>query len=233
MEYLKLTPELVNDWKNALSTSEPHVFKRVMDSMNQSQLESKLWIVQELIKLDIKPKKVAILAGWFAQYIVPLLYDNFESIVRIKNFEIDRDVKKISYKFNKRYKEEEGYTVDIKNVMFDRIQPKKINQINQNHMDMIINCSCEHMYPMWKFKELNLTPIPRIQKNPLYILQSSNDDQHEDHINCVDSEEELIFQSGIKHVMYSGSKILANKSTRFMVIGKMYFSNWKMLEIDK
>ena len=37
MEYLKLTPELVNDWKNALLASEPYVFKRVMDSMNQSQ----------------------------------------------------------------------------------------------------------------------------------------------------------------------------------------------------
>jgi hypothetical protein len=216
MEYLKLTPELVNDWKNALSASEPYVFKRVKDSINQSQLESKLWIIQELIKLDIKPKRVAMLAGWFAQYTVPLLYDNFESIVRIENFEIDRDVKKISYKFNKRYKEE-GYTIKIKNVMFDKIQPKGNGQ---EDMDTIINCSCEHMYPMWKFKELNLTPIPRIQKNPLYILQSSNDNQHEDHINCVDSEEELIFQSRIEHVMYSGSKILANKSTRFMVIGK-------------
>ena len=212
MEYLKFTPELANDWKNALSSSEPYVFKRVMDSMNQSQLESKLWIIQELIKLDIKPKRVAMLAGWFAQYTVPLLYDNFESIVRIENFEIDRDVKKISYKFNKRYKEE-GYTIKIKNVMFDKIQPKGNGQ---EDMDTIINCSCEHMYPMWKFRELNKT----IQKNPLYILQSSNDEQHEDHINCVNSEEELIDQARIKDVMYSGSKILSNKSTRFMVIGR-------------
>ena len=37
MEYLKFTPELANDWKNALSSSEPYVFKRVMDSMNQKK----------------------------------------------------------------------------------------------------------------------------------------------------------------------------------------------------
>jgi hypothetical protein len=91
--------------------------------------------------------------------------------------------------------------------MFDRIQ---------SGMDTIINCACEHMYPMWKFRELNET----FQKNPLYILQSSNDEQHEDHINCVNSEEELIDQARIKDVMYSGSKILSNKSTRFMVIGR-------------
>jgi hypothetical protein len=72
------------------------------------------------------------------------------------------------------------------------------------------------MYPMWKFRELNET----FQKNPLYILQSSNDEQHEDHINCVNSEEELIDQARIKDVIYSGSKILSNESTRFMVIGR-------------
>ena len=207
MEYLKFTPELANDWKNALSASEPYLFKRVMDSMNQSQLESKLWIIQELIKLEIKPKRVAILAGWYAQYIVPLLYDNFESLEFVENYEIDQDVKRLSYKFNKRLKEDKKYRTLITNVMFDRIQ---------SDMDTIINCACEHMYPMWKFRELNKT----IQKNPLYILQSSNDEQHEDHINCVNSEEELIDQARIKDVMYSGSKILSNKSTRFMVIGK-------------
>jgi hypothetical protein len=207
MEYLKFTPELANDWKNALSASEPYLFKRVMDSMNQSQLESKLWIIQELIKLEIKPKRVAILAGWYAQYIVPLLYDNFESVEWVENFEIDQDVKRLSYKFNKRLKEDKKYRTLITNVMFDRIQ---------SGMDTIINCACEHMYPMWKFRELNES----FQKNPLYILQSSNDEQHEDHINCVNSEEELIDQARIKDVMYSGSKILSNKSTRFMVIGK-------------
>jgi hypothetical protein len=207
MEYLKFTPELANDWKNALSSSEPYLFKRVMDSMNQSQLESKLWIIQELIKLEIKPKRVAILAGWYAQYIVPLLYDNFESLEFVENYEIDQDVKRLSYKFNKRLKEDKKYRTLITNVMFDRIQ---------SGMDTIINCACEHMYPMWKFRELN-KPVLR---NPIYVLQSSDDDQYSDHINCVNSEEELIDQAGIKDVMYSGAKFLSNKSTRFMVIGR-------------
>ena len=215
MEYLKFTPELANDWKNALSSSEPYLFKRVMDSMNQSQLESKLWIIQELIKLEIKPKRVAILAGWYAQYIVPLLYDNFESLQFVENYEIDQDVKRLSYKFNKRLKEDKKYRITIRNVMFDKIQ-EGWHPVHKLGMDTIINCACEHMYPMWKFRELNKT----IQKNPLYILQSSNDEQHEDHINCVNSEEELIDQARIKDVMYSGSKILSNKSTRFMVIGR-------------
>jgi hypothetical protein len=205
MEYLKFTPNLANDWKNALSTSESYLFKRVMDSMNESQLQSKLWIIQELVKLNIKPKRVAVLAGWFAQYIVPLLYDNFESVECVKNFEIDEDVKDISYKYNKRYKDSNRYQFSIKDVMM---------QIIEEDFDMIINCACEHMYPMQKFRELN----PELDCH--YVLQSTDEEQYDDHINCVKSEEELALQANITDVLYSGKKLLSNGMNRFMVIGK-------------
>jgi len=228
--HLQFTPELANDWKNAMfagmmSSSElstgnyQYLLQRVLDSMNASQLESKLWLVETLKQLDIEPERVALLAGWFGQYIVPLMFDTFPKCEWIENFEIDHDVSPLSYKFNKRYKDQEKYKVNMRNVM---IKPLKFRE-NPNTpiprddiYDIIINCACEHMYPMWKFRELNNA----VQRNPLLVLQSSNDDQHEDHINCVESEEELIDQARIKHVLYSGSKILSNKSKRFMVIGR-------------
>ena len=223
---LQFTPELANDWKNAMLASSElavgnyhYVTRRVLDSMNASQLESKLWLVETLEKFDVQPKRVALLAGWFAQYIVPLMFDTFPECEWIENFEIDHDVSPLSYKFNKRYKDKNKYKVNMRNVM---IKPLKFKQNpnmpipKEDVYDVIINCACEHMYPMWKFRELNNA----VQRNPLLVLQSSNDDQHEDHINCVESEEELIDQARIKHVLYSGSKILSNKSTRFMVIGR-------------
>ena len=225
---LQFTPEMANDWKNAISAgvnlevgNYQYLTKRVFDSMNASQLESKLWLVETLKKFDVQPKRIAILAGWFAQYIVPLMFDTFPECEWIENFEIDHDVSPISYKFNKRYKEEKRYKINMKNVMIKPLNSQHVWQHikpipKEDVYDVIINCACEHMYPMWKFRELNNV----VQKNPLYILQSSNDEQHEDHINCVNSEEELIDQARIKDVMYSGSKILSNKSTRFMVIGR-------------
>ena len=224
--HLEFRPKLAEDWKNAISAgvnleigNYQYLTKRVFDSMNASQLESKIWLVETLEKFDVQPKRVALLAGWFAQYIVPLMFDTFPKCEWIENFEIDHDVSPISYKFNKRYKDENKYKINMRNVM---IKPLKFRQ-NPNSpipkedvYDVIINCACEHMYPMWKFRELNNA----VQKNPLFVLQSSNDDQHEDHINCVESEDELIDQARIKHVIYSGSKILSNKSTRFMVIGR-------------
>ena len=80
--------------------------------------------------------------------------------------------------------------------------------------DIIINTSCEHMYPMTKFYEWN----PDIG-DPLYVLQSTNDDQYDDHINCVGSPEELAEQAKIADVWYSGSRVLPDGMTRFMVIG--------------
>ena len=211
MEYLKFTPELDHDWKNALSSSEPYLLKRVLDSMNQSQLESKLWIIQELIKLEIKPKRVAILAGWYSQYIIPLLIEH--GVEFIYNFEIDRDAKDISYKFNKRYKDQEKYECHITDIMFKEIWRK---EENYGAFDVLINTSCEHMFPMRRFRELN----KNLSGNPIYVLQSTNEDKYEDHINCVSGPEELAEQAELINVVYSGTKVLDNGMKRFMVIGK-------------
>ena len=46
-------------------------------------------------------------------------FDNFKTIEWIENFEIDKDIKNISYKLNKRYKDDKKYKISIKNIMFD------------------------------------------------------------------------------------------------------------------
>ena len=212
MEYLKYTPEMARDWKNATNYAKGYLHKRVLDSMNESQLVSKMWLVQELLNLNIKPINVSLLAGWFAQYTVPLLIDNFKTIEWIENFEMDRGIKNVAYKFNKRYKDVKKYKVSIKNVMFDNLV-----SLSSPNFDTVINCSCEHMYPMSKFRELSNTGV---NNNTLYVLQSSDDDQYDDHINCVKDADELAEQANLIDVMYAGEKFLANGMTRFMVIGR-------------
>ena len=100
MDYLKFTPELAHDWKNAISAteSESYLLKRVTDSMNRSQLESKLWVVRELSELMLFPKSVVLLGGWYANFMAPLLFQH--GVSYITNFDLDPDVKRISYKFN-------------------------------------------------------------------------------------------------------------------------------------
>ena len=212
MEYLKYTTEMARDWKNATNYAKGYLHKRVLDSMNESQLISKMWLVQELLNLNIKPINISLLAGWFAQYTVPLLIDNFKTIEWIENFEMDRGIKNVAYKFNKRYKDDKKYKVSIKNVMFDNLV-----SLSSPNFDTVINCSCEHMYPMSKFRELSNTGV---NNNTLYVLQSSDDTQYDDHINCVNDADELAEQANLIDVMYAGKKLLPNGMIRFMVIGK-------------
>lgn len=207
VDHIKYTPKTANNWSRAWSETQkqrPWAFKRLLDSSTTSQMESKLWLASELSKLDLKYKKVAIIGGWFAQYLTPLLIENL-NVDFVHNYDIDKDAKIISYKFNRRYKEQGNYKASNKNLF--------LKPINEN-FDMVINTSCEHMFPMRKFRELN----PRLK--PIYVLQSTNETKYDDHINCVNSPEELANQAVLENVLYSGSKILDNGMTRFMVIGK-------------
>ena len=209
------TIETANDWKNALSFASKdseYLHQRVLISLSPSQLESKSWMVNTMREVDLNCKVIAILGGWFAQYTVPLLMETFNPKL-INNFEIDPDVKKVTYKFNKRYNKVDQYYCYIRNVMFEHVESN--TSFNRGGYDTIINTSCEHMFPMSKFKELNFN-----RGNPIYVLQSSDDDKYDDHINCVQSADELADQAKLVEVMYSGEKKLINGMTRFMVIGR-------------
>ena len=206
VEYIKYTPELSNNWSRAWSETQkqrPWQFKRLTNSSTTSQLQGKLWLVNELKKLDLKFSNVCIVGGWFAQLITPLLFDNFEIDV-VHNYEIDEDAQLISYKFNRRYKELNKYRAIRTNTL---VHPLK------EEYDLVINTSCEHMYPMKKFKELN----PNLKS--WFVLQSTNEDKFDDHINCVNSTKELADQGGLKQILYEGQITLDNGMTRFMVIG--------------
>lgn len=217
VDYLRFTPELCYDWKQAVVDVEryyPHQMKRTLDASIPSQLESKLWVVDELKKIedrfDLQPN-IALIGGWFANYLTPLLIDNLNAS-KVINHEIDNDAKDISYKYNKRYKDTGQYQCLIKDAMM-----KELDEI----FDIVINTSCEHMFPMKRFVEMNKQTLPfnGEQNSPLYVLQSTNDDQYDDHINCVSSPEELAEQAGIVPE-YMGSLTLSSGMERFMVIGQ-------------
>ena len=217
VDYLRFTPELCYDWKQAVVDVEryyPHQMKRTLDASIPSQLESKLWVVDELKKIedrfDLQPN-IALIGGWFANYLTPLLIDNLNAC-KVVNHEIDNDAKDISYKYNKRYKDTGQYQCLIKDAMM-----KELDEI----FDIVINTSCEHMFPMKRFVKMNKQTLPfnGEQNSPLYVLQSTNNDQYDDHINCVSSPEELAEQAGIVPE-YMGSLTLSSGMKRFMVIGR-------------
>ncbi|SVC85279.1 uncharacterized protein METZ01_LOCUS338133, partial [marine metagenome] len=140
--------------------------------MNASQLEGKLWLGSEMEKLEIKPKKVALLAGWYAHYLTAILIDNLGAEF-IMNFEIDEDAHYVSFKFNRRYKDAGKYKSMRKNVMFQKLMTDAALENKEDPYDVVVNTSCEHMYPMWKFREINF-----YLEDSLYVLQSTNKQEY-------------------------------------------------------
>ena len=216
VDHIKFTVDTAEDWKSALSLADKEDYKqcmkRIRDASTYSQLQSKLWLVSEIVNLGINIDRVLLIAGWYANFINPLLVDEL-GVKYILNLEIDPDVIKFSYKFNKRYKDQEKYQCHITDIMFKEIWRK---EENYGAFDVLINTSCEHMFPMRRFRELN----KNLSGNPIYVLQSTNEDKYEDHINCVSGPEELAEQAEFVDIMYSGTKTLDNGMERFMVIGK-------------
>ena len=208
--------QAAKDWKQAFVDTErhfPHQERALASATTISQMESKIWLVEELHELSLEAKSVCLLGGWFANYITTLLIEKI-NVEHVHNFEIDDDAKKISYKFNKRYKDNNQYKCDVVNVMFEPVwkKQKKTDKV----FDLVINTSCEHMFPMKQFHKLNRGFLD----NPVFVLQSTNENKYDDHINCVSGPDELAEQSELIDIMYSGSKVLDSGKERFMVIGR-------------
>tara|TARA_B000000609_G_scaffold158113_1_gene154587 strand:+ start:3302 stop:3958 length:657 start_codon:yes stop_codon:yes gene_type:complete len=218
MDYIKYTPSTSNNWSRAqteIAKQRPWAIDRVKDSMTASQLESKLYLGTELQKIGVGFNNVAVIGGWYCHILCSVLFDELNCSF-VANYEIDEDAQLISYKFNRRYKDEGKYISTKKNLFLNNLLDKR--QIEKGPVDLVINTSCEHMYHMSLLKEKQFKAI--ISTSPLFVLQSTDDNQYDDHINCVSGPEELADQAGLIHIEYMGTKKLSNGMNRFMVIGK-------------
>lgn len=203
-----------NNWSRAFSETmkqKPWARERIKNSMTASQLESKLYLGTELEKIGKSWSNVAVIGGWYCHFLSAVLIDHLDCKF-VCNYEIDKDAQLISYKFNRRYKEEK-YKSHKKNLFINNKLGSE--QEERGPVDLVINTSCEHMFNMSALKEKVF-----YSSKPLYVLQSTDDDQYDDHINCVSSADELAEQGGLVHIDYMGSKTLDNGMTRFMVIGR-------------
>ena len=257
VDYIKYKPYTSNNWFNAvkeIQKNRPWITKRITDSMTASQVETKMWIAEEMHNLKLYPENYVVLGGWFAHILTNVLIEELGAKF-VMNYEIDKDAQYASFKFNRYYKENDMYRCVRKNIMTEQIgktnlpkDPKNLARERKSlagtyhdsrhpdsgtgfnikddiivSYDCIINTSCEHMFPMRKWKEINYYGLVNqrgFRYAPLYILQSTSDDKWEDHINCVESADELAEQAELTDILFSGERELDNGMTRFMVIGR-------------
>ncbi|NDB30411.1 hypothetical protein EB155_12165 [archaeon] len=179
--------------------------QRLVDSMIDTQIQSKKWLVQELYTLYPDLQNFFIIGSWYGNILFPYLVNNF-NVNSIYAYDIDSDAARYSTRFSKRI--HDNINVSIKNPYSEISAIKQMNKFDNSIM---INTSSEHMPNM-----INL----RVNDKPyLMAVQSNNFYDEEDHFNCCDNVEQLINKCGITTIDYAG-ELHFEKYKRFMVIGK-------------
>ena len=198
---------------NLISSSmrEVREDKDLLDSFSPNQFKSKLKLVEHIDKLNIltKNSEIVIFGSWYGSILIPAFYNKVKKITCI-----DQDAKVIS---RAKYNLFKDFNVDfITGDVFEFRDSYK-------NADLFINTSCEHMKSM---KEWGPAPT---YKNPwwdrvspaYFAFQSNNMYDIEGHINCVSYIEEFKYQMPDKAEILVEDKIVDDRGTRFMLIGKI------------
>ena len=198
---------------NLISSSmrEVREDKDLLYSFSPNQFKSKLKLVEHINKLNIltKNSEIVIFGSWYGSILIPAFYNKVKKITCI-----DQDAKVIS---RAKYNLFKDFNVDF--ITGDVFEFRNIFK----NTNLFINTSCEHMKSM---KEWGPAPT---YKNPwwnrvspaYFAFQSNNMYDIEGHINCVSSIEEFKYQMPDKAEILVEDKIIDDRGTRFMLIGKI------------
>jgi hypothetical protein len=189
------------------------------DCFSRGQLQSKLWLVDELKNCDVDLGTVFLCAGWYAT-LATMLFESDIRVDKVRSFDIDPRCVPIAKVFNKPWVMEDwkfqASTQDIKDIDYN-IHTFMVNRADGSDCqliespDTIINTSCEHIENFIEWYD-------KIPNGKLVVLQSNNFFEVEEHVNCVGSIEEFSVKAPMDNILYSGELDLP-KYRRFMLIG--------------
>lgn len=198
-------------WDNI--ENEKYDTKHLLDSMSPHQVESKAWLVKQLVPylLEKDDIRVQLFGGWVGFPIVALL-NSVLDISFVENLDLDPD----SIHIFKQYMRLKNYDFSAR---CKDVQEKSPNDKTTN---LVINTSSEHMPDMKDIiKKKYIDPFFHLRnyEKPLFAMQSNNMFHIHDHMNCVNSRWELEEKSGLSDIKYSGKLKMSNGYERYMVIG--------------
>lgn len=191
------------------------------DALSQGQLQSKMWLINELSRLKLDLGTVFLCAGWYG-ILATLMFEHGLNVDEIRSFDLDPDVVEIADRFNRPWLTNDwqfkAVTEDIHNIDFNGHTWQAWSNANDRLSapitdvpDTIINTSCEHIdnFATW---------YDKIPKGKLVVLQSNNYEDVDEHINISKTLYDFAVSTPMSQVLYSGELEL-EKYTRYMRIG--------------
>ena len=189
------------------------------DCFSRGQLKSKLWVVKELIKLNLDLGTVFLCAGWYAT-LATMLFESKIKVGKIRSFDIDPSCRSIAETFNKPWVKDnwqfKSSTKDIMDINYEFESYEVIRADGttcplDDTPDTIINTSCEHIENFAEWYDL-------IPNSKLVILQSNDYFEIEEHVNCHKSISQFSKSTPLTETLFEGELFLPDY-TRFMKIG--------------
>lgn len=174
------------------------------DAFSSGQIGSKIWLCEELERLEWQSNMTYIYGGWYGITAFLLLSRGRFQVNKIRSLDLDPTCESIADMIN-----ENWVWQDWKFKAFTQ----DCNNYQGQYGDLIINTSTEHFESMDWFDS--------IPKGTRVILQGNNM-LHDDHIVHSDTLDDFVTQYSLSDIVYTGQKefVYPNwKFTRYMLIG--------------
>lgn len=192
------------------------------DALSWGQLQSKMWLIDELAKLDVDLGLTYVLGGWYGTLPALMFNDGRLELGKVRSFDIDPVCATIAETLNRdpfvkedwRFKAstDDMLKLDYSDCSYTTLRADGTPVVMRELPTTLINTSCDHIAPFEAWWD-------RIPKDMLVILQNNNFfGADEDHVNNVESLAAMARQSPMSAVLYEGELRLP-EYTRFMRIG--------------
>lgn len=179
------------------------------DAFSSGQISSKLWLCEELEKIETGlPKIIWLYGGWYGITALLLLSRGTLPISLVRSFDVDPLCEPIADTLLENWVWQDwkfkAKTEDCNKIIFkDHVRPH-----------IIINTSTEHFTSIDWFD--NIPP------NTTVVLQSNNM-PHEDHVSCYDKLDDFVKTFPFTNLLYKGNldfKYPTWEFSRYMIIGR-------------
>lgn len=194
----------------------------LQDAYSRGQVNSKIWLSQELVKVKNRFEMIHVHAGWYGQIRYYLDAANV-SYDKMRIFDIDADALEVSDKI---FNNDKIKDFEIKSASVDITDPTWLYRTGCEYNvslttkektvpDLVVNTSAEHFDEDWYHKFV----IRSESYDPLFVIQTNNLFDVEEHVNCVHSVDEMLIKFPMSRIEYAGEKELYGYK-RFMMIGR-------------
>lgn len=187
-------------WMDAIRNSDDRY--RTLESFWKGQVNSKIWLIENLKRFqDQKWEHIVIHGGWNG-VLASLIFNSGIEVDRITSVDIDPACEETAYTINKRYE------------IAGRFRAVTADMCKYSETaDVVINTSCEHITQLQYYDWLH-----NQNNDSLYVLQSNNYFDLDEHINCSEDLVQFVQKSKLR-VVFS-DRLELPKYDRYMIIGK-------------